>query len=104
MTIITHNGVDTGIGVIGGIVEVICFRGGYGQQRAYARFHVNYSYWSSGWRGHFFNLEKDINANTTDITIVVSNSPVKIDVRISSPSATLGQYYIKFHGPIYNQS
>ena len=104
VTIITHNGVDSGVGVIGGIVEVICYRGGYGQQRAYAKFHVNYSYWTSGWRGHFHALEKDMGAQTTDITIVISNSPAKIDVRIESQSGTLGQYYIKFHGPIYNQS
>jgi len=104
VTIITHNGVDTGLGVIGGIVEVICFRGGYGQQRAYAKFHVNYSYWTSGWRGHFDALEKDMSAQTTDITIVTSNSPVKIDVRITSPAGTLGQYFIKFHGPIYNKN
>jgi hypothetical protein len=104
VTIITHNGVDTGLGVIGGIVEVICFRGGYGQQRAYAKFHVNYSYWTSGWRGHFDALEKDMSAQTNDITIVTSNSPAKIDVRITSPTGTLGQYYIKFHGPIYNKN
>lgn len=104
VTIVTHDGANSSPGVIGGIVEVICHRGGFGQQRAYAKFHVNYSYWTSDWRGHFDALEKDMGANTTDITIVTSNSPVKIDVRITSPSSTLGQYYIKFHGPIYNQS
>lgn len=105
VTIITHDGSQSGVGVIGGIVEVICHRGGYGQQRAYARFHLNYSFWDGAFRGHYLVLEKDMNAQTTDIDIILGNSsPYKIDVRITSPSGTLGQYYIKFHGPIYNQS
>ena len=94
------------MGVIGGTVEVIILRGGFAQQRAYARFHVNYSFWDTIFRGHFDVLEKILTEGTTDITLVLTDSPGKIDVRITTPNLTggSGQYYIKFHGPVYNQS
>jgi len=85
-----------------GIIEVIITRGGYAQQRAYARFHVNYSFWASAFRGNFDVLEKILTADVTDITLIISNNPAKIQVRITSPSTSTGQYYIKFDGPIYN--
>jgi hypothetical protein len=100
--VVTHSGLDSGVGVIAGIIEVIISRGGYGQQRAYARFHVNYSYWSSAFRGSFDVLEKNLQTGVTDITLIISNNPAKIQVRITSPNTSTGQYYIKFDGPIYN--
>ena len=106
VTIITHDGTNSNPGIMVGIVEVIITRGGYAQQRAYARFHINYSYWVSGFRGHFDVLDKILTTQVTDITLVISNSPAKIDVRISSPNTggTTGQYYIKFDGPVYNKT
>ena len=100
--VVTHSGLDSGVGIIAGIIEVIISRGGYGQQRAYARFHVNYSYWNSAFQGSFNVLEKNLQTGVTDITLIISNNPAKIQVRITSPSVSTGQYYIKFDGPIYN--
>jgi len=100
--VVTHSGLDSGVGIMAGIIEVIITRGGYAQQRAYARFHVNYSFWASAFRGNFDVLEKILTADVTDITLIISNNPAKIQVRITSPSTSTGQYYIKFDGPIYN--
>jgi hypothetical protein len=104
--LITHNGSNSNSGVMVGNIEVMISRGGYAQQRAYARFHINYSYYGAAWRGHFDVLDKVLTTQISDISISLSTSPAKIRLAITSPNTggTTGQYYVKFDGPVYVQS
>jgi hypothetical protein len=90
-------------GEIAGEVTVIVHRDGLNQQRAYAKYHVNYTHWyGTTWYGtnnelHNYNL-----ADVTNISIQSSNSNGTIYVSIEAPNiSSPGQYYIKFEGPIY---
>ena len=91
-------------GEIAGEVTVIVHRGGLNQQHAYAKYHVNYTHWyGSTWYGTNHELHNYNTSSITNISVQKSNSNGTVYVSIQAPSqGAVGQYYIKFDGPVYN--
>lgn len=92
-------------GEIAGEVTVVVHRGGNNQQRAYAKYHVNYTHWSgTTWYGNANEIHNYNTNGITNITLTNDGAAGKIYINITGNvgvSGPTGQYYIKFDGPVY---
>jgi hypothetical protein len=101
VTLITHDGTNSGTGVIKGEVTVMVHRGGFNQQNAYAKFHVGYSYWDSAWRGGISTIHEYYITGVSAIAMSTNGNSIIVSITGNDPNGASGDYYIKFEGPVF---
>ena len=103
VTLIDRSGRGSGNGgEIAGEVTVVVHRNGLNQQRAYAKYHVNYTHWyGTTWYGSANEIDNYNNNGVSDILLGTNGTTGIIFIRITGTTGTNGQYYVKFDGPVY---
>ena len=89
-------------GEIAGEVTVVVHRNGVNQTRAYSKYHVNYAHWyGTTFYGENNEYSNYNNLGISNIQVSTNGGAGTVSVSISCNTGTVGQYYIKFDGPIY---
>ncbi len=89
-------------GEIAGEVTVVVHRNGVNQTRAYSKYHVNYAHWyGTTFYGENNEYSNYNNLGISNIQVSTNGGAGTVSIEIACTESTVGQYYIKFDGPIY---
>ena len=89
-------------GEIAGEVTVVVHRDGVNQTRAYSKYHVNYAHWyGTTFYGENNEYSNYNNLGISNIQVSTNGGAGTVSIEIACTESTVGQYYIKFDGPIY---
>lgn len=92
---------SSGSDYIAGTVTVIVHRGGYNQQRAYGKWHVNFGFWyvDQVSRGDIDEVDTPVlGSGISALTVKKFNDDIVVE--LTGTTDTTGQVHVKFEGPV----